>query len=108
MEIVRKELEAKLAHEAEQAWLKAEKERLAEETESMKPMFKKHHDALSKLEAAALVKKEVCFLHIAALKILCFICTVLGDIILWLTCTVFGYIILLPMSGNLKHELVTG
>ncbi|KAG0579966.1 hypothetical protein M758_4G140200 [Ceratodon purpureus] len=58
MEIVRKEQEAQRAYEAEQAWLKAERERLADETESMKPMFKKHHDALMKIEADALAKKE--------------------------------------------------
>ena len=64
MEIVRKEQEAQRAYEAEQAWLKAERERLADETESMKPMFKKHHDALMKIEADALAKKEVCSLCI--------------------------------------------
>ena len=68
MEKNKKEAEAKAAYEAEQAWLKAERERLADEAESMKPMFKKHHDDLSKLEAAALAKKEVCSSHILLRK----------------------------------------
>lgn len=61
MEIVRKEEEERLRVEAEQAWLKAEKERLAEETESMQPMFKRRDEALAKLEAVARAKKEVSF-----------------------------------------------
>lgn len=59
MEIVRKEEEERLRVEAEQAWLKAEKERLAEETESMQPMFKRRDEALAKIEAVARAKKEV-------------------------------------------------
>lgn len=94
LEIARKELEAKLAYEAEQAWLKAERERLEEEVESMKPMFKKHHEALSKLEAAALVKKEVCSLLLGSL------CGSFPPFLRTLSS--------LPMSENPKCELVAG
>jgi len=59
LETVRKEEEERLRLEAEQAWLTAEKERLAEETESMQPMFKRRDEALSKIETVSLAKKEV-------------------------------------------------
>jgi len=59
LETVRKEEEERLRLEEEQAWLTAEKKRLAEETESMQPMFKRRDEALSKIEAVSRAKKEV-------------------------------------------------
>jgi len=59
LETVRKEEEERLRYEAEQAWLTAERERLAVETESMQPMFKRRDEARSKIEAVARSKKEV-------------------------------------------------
>lgn len=51
--------EERLRYEAEQAWLKAERDRLAEEAESMQPIFKRRDEALSKVEAVVQAKKEV-------------------------------------------------
>ncbi|CAM6047161.1 unnamed protein product [Sphagnum compactum] len=53
-EVARLKLEAKLAYEAEQAWLKAEEERLAEESQSMRSFLEWRNTTLAKLEAEAL------------------------------------------------------
>jgi len=52
-EVARLKLEAKLAYEAEQAWLKAEEERLAEESQSMRSFLEWRNTTLAKLEAEA-------------------------------------------------------
>jgi hypothetical protein len=58
-EVARLKLEAKLAYEAEQAWLKAEEERLAEESQSMRSFLEWRNTTLAKLEAEALAVTDV-------------------------------------------------
>lgn len=65
LQIVRKELEEKLAYEADQRWLEAERERLAAEADSIIPYYKRQEETREKIEAAATAKKEVCLWSIA-------------------------------------------